>query len=718
MYTFRIPALLKKNTSSKINLNSSLRFLSATMSPHKDMTIPLIASIDVGTTSSRAILFDKFGKEVAKHQIEYCTSLTSQRDLHKDQNGKDYGYRNGDEPIYSSVGLLIKESENLEIEDLHKVLKKPSTLNYPKPGWVECNPINLLINVLQCLGSTLLSLNKTNARLLKEGSPTYKVVSIGITNMRETTIVWSKKTGLPIIPYGIVWNDTRNAKIINSLSKIIPKVTVQNIQERTGLPLLSTYFSSSKLRWLLDNEPKVKEEYEKGDLMFGTVDTWLLTNLTSNNNFVTDVTNASRTGFMNLDTLQYDPDLLKFWNIDPNKINLPKILPSSAQFGTFKIADTINLAKCGYFPNELTSVLHDFEKLNVPIQGCLGDQSASLVGQLAYKKGSAKCTYGTGCFLLYNIGSKKLLSRHGALTTIGYWFPDLDLDNPDNEFNKPQFALEGSIAVAGSVVQWLRDNLRLFPRAQDVGPMANTVPDSGGVVFVPAFSGLFAPYWDANARATIMGISQYTTASHIARAAVEGVCFQCRAILKAMTSDVYGDKLNPNIDLLEDNLINDVSFAYERKLFSTLCVDGGMSKSDEVMQIQADILGPCIKIRRSPVLESTALGAAIAANMAGKTKEERPLWKDFNDVKTYVFYNGNPPAPKGLPPKSDIIQTEDIPSDHHPNLKYFRSQSNDTDRRKHWKMWETAVQRSKGWLTDIDGEHTPIIENQYVDGKM
>lgn len=656
-------------------------------------TTPLIASIDVGTTSSRVILFDKFGKEVAKYQIEYSTSLTSVREpIPKPSNA--------DGPIYSSVGMQIKENEHLQIEDLHNVLKKPSTLNYPKPGWVECNPINLLINVLQCFGSTLLALNKLNDNLIHEDLPIYKIASIGITNMRETTIVWSKKTGLPVIPYGVVWNDTRNAEIINSLKKTVPSDVVTSIQEKTGLPLFSTYFSCSKLRWLIDNEPEVKKEYEAGNLMFGTVDTWLLANLTKNKAFATDVTNACRTGFMNLDTLQYDEELLKFWDIDSSKINLPEILPSSGQFGTFKISDTIQLEDCEYFPKEIIDVLYDFCRSNVSIQGCLGDQSASLVGQLAYKKGSAKCTYGTGCFLLYNVGTKKLLSRHGALTTIGYWFPNLEPDDQDNDFNKPQFALEGSIAVAGSVVQWLRDNLRLFPRAQDVGPLANTVPDSGGVVFVPAFSGLFAPYWDSNARATIMGLSQYTTASHIARAAVEGVCFQCRAILNAMTSDVFGKKTDPKVDLLENNVVTEVTNASERKLFSTLCVDGGMSRSGEVMQIQANILGPRIKIRRSPVLESTALGAAIAANMAGKTKEERALWKDFQDVKKYVFYSGH--VPSKVMSTQEKIQREDILFDGHPNLQYFKSQSSDADRRQHWKMWETAVNRSKGWLTDID----------------
>lgn len=673
-------------------------------------TIPLIASIDVGTTSSRVILFDKYGNEVAKHQIEYSTSLTKNREIDNEKSDE--------EPIYSSVGVMIKENEELEIEELHKVMKKPPTLKYPKPGWVECNPINLLINVLQCLGSALLRLNKINDDLLEnktnenKKTPIYKVKSIGITNMRETTIVWCKETGLPVVPYGIVWNDTRNSKIINSLSKIIPKETVKRVEEKTGLPLFSTYFSCSKLRWLLDNEPEVKNKYLEKKLMFGTVDSWLLYNMSKDKQFSTDVTNASRTGFMNLDTLQYDQELLKFWNIDPNKLNLPKILPSSGDFGQFGISSSVlNLKECGYFPKTLVTVLETFEKSHIPIQGCLGDQSASLVGQLAYKKGSAKCTYGTGCFLLYNIGTKKLLSRHGALTTIGYWFPNLDSENPSDDLNKPQFALEGSIAVAGSVVQWLRDNLRLFPRAQDIGPLANTVPDSGGVVFVPAFSGLFAPYWDSNARATIMGMSQYTTASHIARAAVEGVCFQCRAILKAMTSDVYGEKLNPSIDLLEENLVHDVSFAYERKLFSTLCVDGGMSRSDEVMQIQADILGPCIKIRRSPVVESTALGAAIAANMARMEKTERILWQDFQDIKRHVLFKGNTMDNK-LEMNSASAQGAELAEDQPSNLRYFKSQSNDEDRRKHWIMWETAVNRSKGWLTEIEGEHVPVLDQR------
>lgn len=726
MFSSKLKLIFKRdliNNALKVNM------------PHNSNVciIPLIASIDVGTTSSRVILFNKLGKEVTKHQIEYSTTITHDNEL--DGTHKD--------TIFSSIGMLIKEDENLEIEELHRhtrlrpngvrhassndVIKhdclhqvsdtnylnetelskfnSTPTLSYPKPGWVECNPINMLYNVLQCLGSALLQLNKLNLTRLKNQEPIYKINCIGITNMRETTIVWNKDTGLPIVPYGIVWNDIRNSDIIKKLKNSIDNDTREIIERKTGLPLFSTYFSCSKLRWLLDSEPDVFETYQMGKLMFGTVDTWLIYNLSSKHKFITDVTNASRTGFMNLETMDYDSELLKFWSIDPTLINLPQILSSSQFYDTFKLPKI-----CHSMDPKIIEILDKFSQDNVPIQGCLGDQSASLVGQMAYKKGSAKCTYGTGCFLLYNTGIEKLESRHGAITTIAYWFPNLvQSDLPD--LNKPHFALEGSIAVAGSVVQWLRDNLRLFPRAQDIGPLANKVKDSGGVVFVPAFNGLFAPYWDPNARATIIGISQYTTASHIARAAVEGVCFQCRSILKAMTSDVYGDKLNPNIDLLEDNAnksqnnsqdnessLNNVSFAYERKLFSTLSVDGGMSRSNEVMQIQADILGPCIKIRRSPVSESTALGAAIAANMAFKDSNDRPLWKDMKDVKRWVFHGGidNNLKCKGIKEVDDISDESNI------NLKYFYSESKDETRRKHWRMWEIAVKRSMDWITEIE----------------
>lgn len=662
--------------------------------------VPLIASIDVGTTSSRVILFNRQGQEVAKHQIEYSTSASTQRytpagkrrrfsSLSSDGDG------DGDEegplrklskknecklkPIYSSVGMKIEENEYLQIEDL-KAANKGPTLRFPRPGWVECDPISILENVVKCLGATLSTLNSINESRELQHLPPYKVSSIGIANMRETTIVWSKETGKPVVDYGIVWNDTRNADIVAIKKENTTKEQQERITGKTGLPLYSTYFSCSKLRWLLDNEPDVKRSYDNHELMFGTVDTWLIFNLTECHNFVSDVTNASRTGFMNLNTLDYDDELLEYWGIDRNYIHLPNIVSSAELYGNFIVPTILH----DEIQPRTLDVLNQFAAQNIPIQGCLGDQSASLVGQMAYKTGAAKCTYGTGCFLLYNTGTQKLISNHGALTTIGFWFPNL---SDEADMNKPHFALEGSVAVAGAVVQWLRDNLRLFPKAEDVGPLASRVKDSGGVVFVPAFSGLFAPYWDPDARATIMGISQYTTASHIARAAVEGVCFQARAILKAMSSDAHRN-LDENIDLLEEP----DTCQYEKSLFSTLSVDGGMSRSDEVMQIQSDILGPCIKVRRSPVLESTALGAAIAANMGVKNECERPLWKNIKDAKKWVFFSG-------------YEKNEEIPTEQHPNLKVFTSQSEDSERRRHWKLWEASISRSKGWLKDVGGQH-------------
>lgn len=639
--------------------------------------VPLVASIDVGTTSSRAILFNKLGQEVSKHQIEYSTSASKEKYA---SSGKRPSIVSSPpaQPIFSAEGIAIEANEFLEIEDLER--DSEPTLSFPKPGWVECNPLNILTHVVQCFAATLVSMDKVNGDRVSNGLPPYRIKCIGIANMRETTLVWSRETGLPVCDYGIVWNDTRTSAIVTEKKNNTSEEYQEHLRNKTGLPLYSTYFSCSKLRWLLDNVPKVKACYERGDLMFGTVDTWLIYNLTSNHAFVSDITNASRTGFMNLDTLDYDDELLEYWDLDKTKIHLPKIVSSAEYYGDFTVP------KCT--KKNLTStawrLLNDFSNRTppVPIQGCLGDQSASLVGQLAFKPGSAKCTYGTGCFLLYNTGSKKLISKHGALTTFGYWFPYLE----NEEHAKPHFALEGSVAVAGAVVQWLRDNLRLIPKAEDVGPLACRVPDSGGVVFVPAFSGLFAPYWDPDARATIMGMSQYTTASHIARAAVEGVCFQARAILKAMSSDAFGEG-EKDRDFLEE--IEDET--YEKTALSTLAVDGGMSRSDEVMQIQADILGPCIKVRRSPTSECTALGAAIAAAMAFKTPEDRIIWQDLRDVKTWVFYGG-------------IDKNDKTKVYTQPDLKIFKSKSKDDERRRGWKLWETAIERCKGWLSAVNGE--------------
>lgn len=645
--------------------------------------IPLVGAIDVGTTSSRVILFNKLGLEISKHQIEYSTSASNQkysasgkRPPEDNSNSGSRTNQGNEQTIFSAEGIAIEATEYLEIEDLGKNVEP--TLRFPRPGWVECKPMNILINVVQCFAANLITMDRVNGDRISNGLPPYRIKCIGIANMRETTLVWSKKSGKPLVDYGIVWNDTRTAEIVQKKQEETSEELQQHLKEITGLPLFSTYFSCSKLRWLLDNVPAVSNAYEENDLMFGTVDTWLIFNLTHNHVFVSDVTNACRTGFMNLNTRNYDDVLLKYWNIDKTKIHLPQIVSSSEYYGNFFVPECTK--------SSLTSIAWDLlqgfsnRSPPVPIQGCLGDQSASLVGQLAFKPGSAKCTYGTGCFLLYNTGTTKLISKHGALTTFGYWFPQLD--NEEDDFGKPHFALEGSVAVAGAVVQWLRDNLRLIPRAEDVGPLASAVPDSGGVVFVPAFSGLFAPYWDPDARATIMGMSQYTTASHIARAAVEGVCYQARAILKAMSSDAFGSK---DTEFLEE-IIDET---YEKTLLSTLAVDGGMSRSDEVMQIQANILGPCVKVRRSPTSECTALGAAIAAAVAFKTREERIIWKDLRDVKKWVFYGG---VEKGeQPPRGTNFNSD---------LKVFHSTSSDKERRKGWKLWETAIERSRGWIKE------------------
>ncbi|SCU84894.1 LAFA_0D12662g1_1 [Lachancea sp. 'fantastica'] len=664
--------------------------------------VPLVASIDVGTTSSRVILFNIQGQEVSKHQIEYSTSASKERfapvgarrsSVDTTAAGvstatgspKSAAGSSSSQPIFSAEGIAIEATEYLEIEDLNRPSRP--TLSFPQPGWVECDPLGILAHVLQCFAANLISMNSVNGDRVSANLPPYRIQCIGIANMRETTLVWSKKTGAPIVDYGIVWNDTRNSGIVTEKRNSTPQELQDHLRAMTGLPLYSTYFSCSKLRWLLDNEPKVREAYEAGDLMFGTVDSWLIYHLTTNHAFVSDVTNASRTGFMNLDTLDYDEELLRYWDISRDKIHMPKIVSSSEYYGDFSVPECVkpNLTSVAW------SLLCDFMGRTpaVPIQGCLGDQSASLVGQLAFKPGAAKCTYGTGCFLLYNTGMKKLISSHGALTTFGYWFPHLE----DEEHAQPHFALEGSVAVAGAVVQWLRDNLRLIPKAEDIGPLASRVTDSGGVVFVPAFSGLFAPYWDASARATIMGMSQHTTSSHLARAAVEGVCFQARAILKAMSSDAAGEGAKDR-DFLEDV----VDGTYEKAPLSVLAVDGGMSKSKEVMQIQADILGPCVKVRTSASSECTALGAGIAAALAYEKREDRRLWKDLKDVKRWIMYGGEDSVGK-IKESAGMSQS-----------RTFRSQSEDQDRRRKWKLWEAAIERCRGWA-DIMNDGIGMMQN-------
>ncbi|CAI5755906.1 unnamed protein product [Candida verbasci] len=621
-------------------------------------SIPVIATIDIGTTSARAILFSQQGQEIAKHQIEYSTTASEAPENSKntDQFRRRSSLMRHEDPIFSAEGIAISITDNVEIEN-NKSSVGP-TLRFPQPGWVECMPVHILANAVQCLVACLITLRKINQNPNLQVK--YKVKCIGIANMRETTIVWSRKTGKPLSG-GITWTDTRTSEIVQHLEKMIDEDRKQELKEKTGLPL-STYFSAAKLRWLLDNDDTIRDEYEKGDgnLMFGTVDTWLIYHLTKEKSFVSDITNASRTYFMDLETQDYDDDLLDFWGIDPSKIRLPKIVSSSEFYGSFAAPNLSNLG----FHNKITQEAYDILKTitGVPISGCLGDQSASLVGQLAFSSGSAKCTYGTGCFLLYNTGITKLISDHGALTTFGYWFPNLKGNS-----GKPHYALEGSIAVAGSIIQWLRDNLKMIENAKDIGPLASQVDNSGGVVFIPAFSGLYAPYWDRGARGTIFGMTQYTSSSHIAKAALEGVCFQVRAILKAMASDAGASE-----DFLEEALTSQ----NEKKPLSTLATDGGMSKADEVLQIQADILGPCVTVKRAQISECTALGAAIAAGLGAKNEEDR-IWKDLDDVLEKIT---------GGDAESNI----------------FVAKLPDNERRRNWKRWEKAVERAKGWLDQED----------------
>lgn len=619
-------------------------------------THSVVATIDIGTTSARAILFNDKGEELAKHQIEYSTSASEApaESQNTDQFRRRSSLLRQNQPIFTAEGVAISINDDIEIEN--NAASVGPTLRFPQPGWVECMPVHILANAVQCLIACLITLRKINQN--PNLKTKFRVKCIGIANMRETSVVWSRKTGKPL-SNGIVWTDTRTSEIVQHLERMIDEDKKQELKEKTGLPL-STYFSAAKLRWLLDNDEVIREEYEKGDgnLMFGTIDTWLIYHLTKEKNFVTDISNASRTYFMDIETGEYDDELLEFWGVDPDRIQLPKIVSSSEVYGSFA---SPNLSYLG-FHNKITPEAYEILRTinGVPISGCLGDQSASLVGQLAFKSGSAKCTYGTGCFLLYNTGTKHLTSNYGALTTIGYWFPNLK-----GESSKPHFALEGSIAVAGSIIQWLRDNLKLIENAKDIGPLASQVSNSGGVVFIPAFSGLYAPYWNGGARGTIFGMTQYTSSSHIARAALEGVCFQVRAILRAMAGDAGAS---------EDFLETALSTQKEKQPLSTLAVDGGMSKADEVLQIQADILGPCVTVKRAAISECTALGAAIAAGLAAKDPEER-VWKDLDDVMDKI---GNNIGANNL----------------------FKAKLPDEDRRKFWKRWEKAISRARDWLED------------------
>ncbi len=407
---------------------------------------------------------------------------------------------------------------------------------YPQPGWVEHDAIEIWENTKQVIAGSLRRAELTSADL----------AAVGITNQRETTVLWDASTGVPVAP-AVVWQDTRTDSLVRNLGGELGQ---NRFRIETGLPL-ATYFSGPKARWLIDRHGLGKRA-GAGEILFGTIDMWLIWNLTGRH--ITDVTNASRTMLMSLANLDWDEDLCEAIGVPP--IMLPEVLPSVAEYG------------------RATGVLD-----GVTIAGDLGDQQAALFGQACFDSGLAKNTYGTGCFLLLNTGTNRVSSDHGLLTTLGYQIAG----------EMPVFALEGSVAIAGAGVQWLRDNLGLIEDAHEIEGLAATVGDNGDLYFVPAFSGLFAPYWRSDARGVIAGLTRFSNKGHLARAVLEAVAYQTRDVLEAMEAD-SGEPL------------------------STLYVDGGMVANDLLMQFQADILG--VPVARPANAEMTALGAAYAAGLA------------------------------------------------------------------------------------------------------
>jgi len=453
-----------------------------------------VAAIDQGTTSTRFILFDHAGTVVA-----------------------------------------VDQKEHQQI--------------YPKPGWVEHDPLEIWERTQRVIRGAL---DKANAEPAD-------IAAVGVTNQRETTVVWEKETGRPIYN-AVVWQDTRTDEICNQLAKVGGQ---DRLRAKTGLPL-ATYFSGPKIKWILDNVSGARERAERGELLFGNIDTWVIWNLTGAH--VTDVTNASRTLLMNLSTLDWDEEILQLLGIP--RAMLPEIRSSSEVYGAAKGA-------LG----------------GVSVAGDLGDQQAALFGQTCYSAGDAKNTYGTGCFMLMNTGEKPIPSKAGLLTTLGYKIGN----------QKAVYALEGSIAITGALVQWLRDNLGLIEKSSDIESLARTVDDNGGIYFVPAFSGLFAPYWRSDARGVIVGMTRYINKGHIARAALEATAFQTREVLDAMEKD-------------------------SGVTLKALKVDGGMVFNELLMQFQSDILN--VPVVRPKVSETTALGAAYAAGLAVG------FWKDFDELRS------------------------------------------------------------------------------------
>ena len=458
---------------------------------------------------------------------------------------------------------------------------------YPQAGWVEHNAIEIIARTNEVM----------EGALKKAGLTAGDLAAIGVTNQRETTLVWNKNTGKPYFN-AIVWQDTRTDKICNELAK---NGGQDRFRAKVGLPL-ATYFSGPKIKWILENVEGVRSAAERGDAIFGNMDTWVIWNITGGvkgGAHVTDVSNASRTMLMNLETLDWDDEILGIMGI-PRQM-LPEIRPSSDPkiYGTWH---------------------------GVPVCGDLGDQQAALVGQTCYGAGEAKNTYGTGCFMLINTGTEIVPSKSGLLTTLGYKMGDAPA----------VYCLEGSIAITGALVQWLRDNMDFFDFSKHIEDYAKQVPDSGGIYFVPAFSGLFAPYWQSDARGVIVGLTRFVNKYHMCRAALEATAYQTREVLDAMEKD-SGVKL------------------------TALKVDGGMVYNDTLMQFQSDILG--VPVVRPVVAETTALGAAYAAGLAVG------YWDNLEDLRQ------NWQIDKTYEPKMD-----------------------DGTRAHLYKGWLKAVQRSMNWV--------------------
>lgn len=432
------------------------------------------------------------------------------------------------------------------------VAQKEFTQYFPKPGWVEHNPNEIWSSEASVIAEAISAIDINGL----------DIAAIGITNQRETTIVWDVDTEEPIYN-AIVWQDRRTAEFCDKLKA---QGLVDKVREKTGL-IIDAYFSGTKIKWILDNVPGARKRAEKGKLRFGNVDSWLIWRLTRGEIHCTDVTNASRTMLFNIHTLRWDDDLLKLLNI-PRSM-MPEVRSCSEVYGHTKT----------------TIFAHE-----VPIAGIAGDQQSALFGQMCLTPGSIKNTYGTGCFVMLNIGDKPLLSKNNLLTTVAWKIGD-----------KVKYALEGSIYVGGSVVQWLRDGLGFIKSSSEIEELASSVPDSGGVIFVPALTGLAAPYWDQYAHGTIVGITRGTTRAHIARAALDGIAFQTYDIAQAMAKDMGAP-------------------------LTELKVDGGASRNNLLMQFQANLLG--IPVVRPEITETTALGAAYLAGLAVG------FWKDIDEIKS------------------------------------------------------------------------------------